>query len=91
MTVRASSENVTSRFCDHFSLSHHACKMYYNSPGIKLVSALWKKTENFFIMWSRHPTVKRVISRRGKDENGSQMYKNENYTCKARKTTVFHC
>lgn len=32
---------------------------------------------------------KRVIPRRRKDENSSEMYKNENFTSKACKTTVF--
>jgi len=37
-----SSENVTSRFCEYFSMiqSHHAWKMCSNYPGIKLEPAL---------------------------------------------------
>ena len=37
-----SSENVTSRFCNHFFIiqSHYACKMCSNYPGIKLELAL---------------------------------------------------
>lgn len=31
------------------------------------------------------------ISSRGKNENGYEMYKNEKWTCKACKTTVFYC
>ena len=38
-----------------------------------------------------HITAKQVISRRGKDENGSETYKDENCSCKACKTFVFHC
>ena len=37
-----SSENVASRFCNHFSIiqGHHGCKMCSNFPGIKLEPAL---------------------------------------------------
>ena len=38
-----------------------------------------------------HSTAKQVISRRKKNENVSEMSKNENCTCKACKTAVFHC
>ena len=40
--VRTSHENVTSRFCNHFSVTqrHYACKMCSNYPGIKLELAL---------------------------------------------------
>ena len=40
--ARTSSENVTSRFCNHFSIiqSHYACKMCFNYPGIRLEPAL---------------------------------------------------
>ena len=40
--ARTSSENVTSRFCNHFSIiqSHYAWKMCSNYPGIKLEPAL---------------------------------------------------
>ena len=40
--ARTSSENVTSRFCNHFSIiqGHHGCKMCSNFPGIKLEPAL---------------------------------------------------
>ena len=39
---RQPSENVTSRFCNHFSItqSHYASKMCSNYPGIKLEPAL---------------------------------------------------
>ena len=40
--ARTSSENVTSRFCNHFSIIqiHYAWKMCANYPGIKLEQAL---------------------------------------------------
>ena len=43
------------------------------------------------LMSSTCTTAKQVISRRGKSENVCKMYKNENCTCKACKTIVFHC
>ena len=41
-TARMSSEYVTSRFCNHFSIiqSHNACKMCSDYPGIALEPAL---------------------------------------------------
>ena len=47
-----------------------------------------KKIENMSL-WAHnvHITAKQVISRHGKDKNGSKMYKNENCMCK---TIVFH-
>ena len=49
--ARTSSENVTSRFCNHFSIikSHYACKMCSNYPGIKLEPALIDKKTKFNI------------------------------------------
>ena len=38
-----------------------------------------------------HTTAKQVISRRRKNENVFKMSKDEIYTCKACKNTVFHC
>ena len=38
-----------------------------------------------------HSTAKQVITRRRKNENVYEMWKNENCTCKACKNIVFHC
>ena len=38
---------------------------------------------------SAHTTYKQVISRRGNDKKGDEMYKNEKRTCKACKSTIF--
>ena len=38
-----------------------------------------------------HTTAKQAISHHRKHENACEMYKNEKCTCKACKTTVFHC
>ena len=51
-TARTSSVNVTSRFCNHFSIvqSHYTSKMCSKCPGIKLELALQRKEdkiENF--------------------------------------------
>ena len=96
-TATTSSENITSRFCNNFSIIpiRYACKMYSIQPGIKLISAVWRYQEKIDNLSSCARlvdiTAKRVISRRGKDENGSETYKSENCTWKACKTTVFHC
>ena len=46
----------------------------------------------FVIICSRRPhNCKQVISRRRKNENVFKMSKDEKCTCKACKTTVFHC
>ena len=39
--ARTSSENLTSRFCNHFSIiqNHYVCKMSSNYPGSKLEPA----------------------------------------------------
>ena len=42
-------KNITLHLCNNFSiiiLSHYACKMYSNYPGVKLVSAVWRQQEN---------------------------------------------
>ena len=94
--ARTSSENVTSRFCNHFSIiqSHYACKMYFNYLGIKLEPALGTKENKIEHLSSFahvvHATAKQVISLRGKNENVFKMSKDENCTCKACKKTVFH-
>ena len=49
-----------------------------------------KKNENLSLCTHViHLTAKWVISRRGENENGSEMYKNENCTCRACKGTFF--
>ena len=96
--ARASSENVTSRFCNHFSViqSHHACKMCSNYPGIILEPALGTLEDKIKPLSSYahvvHTTAKQVISRRRKNENVFKMSKKKmKSTCKACKNTVFHC
>ena len=90
------SENVASRFCNHFSIieSHYACKMCSNYPRIQLEPALQRSGKIQHLSSYAHvvhTTAKQVISRRGKNENVCEMYKNEKCTCKACKTTVFSC
>lgn len=57
--------------------------------------AVWRNTEIskicHFMLTSSTQLQKLVISRHGKDENVSEMYKNEHCTCKACKSIVFHC
>ena len=60
LEARTSSENVTSRFCNHFSIiqSHYVWKMCSNCPGIKLDQRLGhKKTKlnicHHILTWSR--------------------------------------
>ena len=65
MTARTSFENVTSRFCNHFSIipSSLACKMCTNYPGIVSRWRLEEQIEN--ISSSAHvvqSTAKQVIS-----------------------------
>ena len=96
--ARTSSENVTSRFCNHFSIiqSHHACKMCPNYPGIKLESALGTLEDKIEPLssymltsstqlqnWSFH-----VVER---TRTSSKCQKKMKSTCKACKNTVFHC
>ena len=95
--ARTSSENVTSRFCNHFSIIHSRCawKMCSNYPGIKLEPALGTKKDKIEHLSSYaqvvHTTTKHVISRRRKNENVYKMSKNEKCTCEACKNIVFHC
>ena len=68
--------------------------MCSNYPGIKLEPALqrWDKIEHLSSYADVvHSTAKQVISRRRKNENVCEMPKNEKCTCRACKTTVFHC
>ena len=74
MAARKSSENVTSRFCNHFSIiqSRYASKMSFNYLGVKL-EPLLQKLENKFEHLSSyahvvHTTAIHVISRRRKRE-----------------------
>ena len=95
--ARTSSENVTSRFCNHFSIiqGHHGCKMCSNFPGIKLDPALQRLEDKIEHLSSCAnvvlTTAKQVISSRRKNENVCGMSKNENCTCKACESIVFHC
>ena len=56
----------------------------YIYPGIELESVVWRSKEGIENLWSSahvvHLTAKQIISRRRKDENGCEMYKNEKYT-----------
>ena len=95
--ARTSSENVTSRFCNHFSIIqiHYVSKICSNYPRCKLEPALGTyedKTEDLssYALFV-HTTAKQVISRRRKNENIFKMSKVEKCTCKACKNTVFHC
>ena len=50
-----------------------------------------KKTKLSICHHTVHTTAKQVISRRRKNDNVFKMSKDEKYTCKACKNTVFHC
>ena len=81
------SENVSSRFCDHFSIipSHYSCKMCSKYLGIK-----GDKIEDF--LSSDHvfyTSAKQIISRRRKDENGYKICIKEKCTCKISKFVTF--
>ena len=95
--ARTSSENLTFRFCNHFSIvqSHFAWKMCSNYPGIKLEPALqrWANKIEHLSSYAHivHTIAKQVISRRRKNENFFKMSKDENCTCKACKNTVIRC
>ena len=66
--------------------------MYSKYPGIKLVSAVSKSPENIENLSSyAHVVHTTANSGHGKDENASEMHKNENCTCKVCKTIVSHC
>ena len=94
MTARTSSENVTSRFCNHFSIiqTHYAWKMCSNYPGIKLEPALgtWEEKIEHLSLYAHvvHTTAKQVISRRRKKKNVYKMSKDEKCTCKACKFSL---
>ena len=92
-----SSENVTSRFCNHFSIiqSHDAYKMCPNYPGIEFsgtsASAIIRQIGHLSsYAHVVRTTAKLVISRRGKKENVWEMFENEKCTGKACKTFVLH-
>ena len=75
MKARTSSENVTSRFCNHFSIiqTHYAWKMCSNYPGIKLEPVLgtWEDKIEHLSSYAHvvHTSAKLAISRRRKNEN----------------------
>ena len=59
----------------------------YPYPGINLeykIEHLWSYAQVV------HTTTKQIISRRGKNENVCEMFKNDKCTCKACRTIVFH-
>ena len=93
--ARTSSENVTWRFCNHFSIiqSHHACKMCSNYPGIKLEPALGTLEDKIEPLSSYvhvvHTTAKLVISRRRKNENVFRMSKKWKARAKRAKIMFF--
>ena len=95
MSTEASSENLTSRFCNHFSIiqSHHACKMCSNYPGIKLEPALGTLEDKIEPLSSYahvvHTTAKLVISRRRKNENVFKMSKKWKARAKRAKILFF--
>ena len=68
--------------------------MCSNYPEIKFEPALEREKHKIELLSSYthvvHTTAKQVISRRRKNENVCEMSKNENCTCKACKTIVFH-
>ena len=63
--------------------------MCSNYPGINWNQRLGHEKTKLNIC--HHTTAKQVISRRRRNENVFKMSKDEKYTCKACKTTVFHC
>ena len=78
-----------------FIQAHYAWKMCSNYLGIKLEPALGTLEDKIEHLSSYahvvHTTAKQVILRRRKNENVYKMSKNEESTCKACKSTVFHC
>ena len=92
-----SSQNVTSRFCNHISIiqTHYSWKICSNYPELKLEPALgtWEDKIEHLSWYAHvvHTTAKQVISRRRKNENVFKMSKDGKCTCKACKNTVFHC
>ena len=70
-------------------------KMCSNYPGIKLEPALGTWEDKFEHLSSYanvvHTPAKQVLSRRRKNENVFKMSKDEKWTCKAFKNSVFHC
>ena len=93
-----SSENVTSRFCNHFSIiqSHYAYKMCPNYIGIEFSGTSASEIIRQIGHLSSYAhvvrtTAKLVISRRGKNENVWEMFENDKCTNKACKTIVIHC
>ena len=88
--ARTSSENVTTRFCNPFSIiqSHYACKMCFNYRRIKSsTSEIRKQNCTFVNIMLTSPTQLQNRSfhvvHRGKNENVCEMSKNEKCTSKA--------
>ena len=54
----------------------------------RILELNWNQRSRRSLNW---PAAKQIISRRGKNENVCEMYKNEECPCKACKTIVFHC
>ena len=93
-TVRMPSENLTSHFCNHQSItqSHYACKTFPNYPGIKLEPVLQMKGDKIKDLLSYahvvHTTPKQVISHHEKNESACEKCKNGKCM---RKNIVLHC
>ena len=101
--ARTSSENVTSRFCNYFSIiqSHYPWKMRSNHPGIKTGTSAWDIRSKIEHLSSYahvvHATAKRItlqnrsfhVVERTRASSKCQTMKK--CTCKACKTIVFHC
>ena len=95
MAARKSSENVTSRFCNHFSIiqSRYASKMSFNYLGVKL-EPLFQKLENKFEHLSSyahvvHTTAVHVISRRRRTTTSLKCPKMKNARAKRTKLLFF--
>ena len=80
------SENVTSGFCNHFSIipSYYACKMCSNYPGVKLVISLLyirKRNDKNLSLSAHvvHTTAKQISSHRRWDENDCETAKKMTY------------
>ena len=59
----------------------------YPYPGINLEYKIEHLSSYTQVV---HTTTKQIISRRGKNENVCEMFKNDKCTCKACRTIVFH-
>ena len=88
--ARTSSENKTSRFCNHFLIikSHHACKICSNYWELNWNQSFRDKKTKLNIC--RHMFALSKHLQNGSFHVAGRNVKNENCTCKACKTIVFH-